>query len=63
MCSYLCLNIIPCDNVSHSSQSRRHHFIIIMPATIKEKDIRANSSIQSLVLGNEIQNKEDVIQL
>lgn len=62
-CSYLCLNIIPCDNVSHSPQSRRNYFIVIMPATIKEKkNVRDNSSIQNLFFGDESQIKEDVIQ-
>lgn len=44
--SYLCLNIIPCDNVSHSPQSRRNHFIIIMPATIK-RNVTSNSAFLS----------------
>ena len=46
--SYLCLNIIPCDNVSHSPQSRRNHFVIIMPATIKRNVIISNNAILSL---------------
>ena len=64
MHSYLSLNIILCNNVSHSPQSRRHHFIIILPATItkRKRDVRVNSSIQNNFLGDEIQNKEDMIQ-
>lgn len=57
--SYLCLNIISCDNVSNSPQSRRNHFIIIMPATIKRKDI-LYPTVTSVISSPYSQNPKDM---